>query len=248
MSNGLKIGAEPRKVALLVLLLAAAGGVYYWNSRDSNAPQTAAKTATAPKTSVKQALENPQRADSEVDAPAKTAAGADTTAREFRPSLKRKSGAAENPEQFDPTLRTDLLDKLAAVRIQRVERSLFDFSTSAAVATPAHAQLPAPTIVVQKQARRMIGPEPFPPLPAPPVKPPPPPIDLKFYGRALPLQGGVKRVFCMVNDEVKIPAEGDVLLKRYKIEQILPNSVLVVDLQYQNQQKLPIEQPAPGSQ
>ena len=94
----------------------------------------------------------------------------------------------------------------------------------------------------------MVGPEPFPPLPAPPVKAPPPPIDLKFYGRALPLQGGVKRVFCMVNDEVKIPAEGDVLLKRYKIEQILPNSVLVEDLQYQNQQKLPIEQPAPGSQ
>ena len=247
MNGGFKIGAEPRQVAILVVLLLAAGGIYYWNSRDSNAPDAPAKSAGPPKASLKQTLQNPQAAEVEADTAARTAspAAGETATREFRPSLKRKSGAAANPEQFDPTLRTDLLDKLAAVRIERVERSLFDFSTTSA---PVRPQLPAPKIVVQKQAPRMIGPEPFPPPPAPPVQPPPPPITLKFYGRALPRQGGVKRVFCLVNDEVKIPAEGDVLQRRYKIQRILPTWVVVEDLQYKNQQKLPIEEPAPGSQ
>jgi hypothetical protein len=246
MSGPLKIGAEPRKVAILAGLLLLAGGIYYWNSRDSNAPTSSVKAAAPPRAALKQALQSPEGAEAEVDAAAKTASPAATGAatRDFRPTMKRKPDEALNPEQFDPTLRTDLLAKLASVRVENVQRSLFDFSTMAA---PVHPQLPAPQIVVQKVARRMIGPEPPPPPPAPPVKPPPPPITLKFYGRALPLKGGVRRVFCLINDEVKIPAEGDVLQRRYKIRRITPTSVLVEDLQFNNQQTLPIEEPAPGS-
>jgi len=245
MSGLLKIGAEPRKVAVLAALLVLAVGIYYWNTRDSNPAAASAKAAGPPRASLKQALQNPQGAEAEVDTAAKTAApaAASAIARDFRPTMKRKSDEAANPELFDPTLRTDLLDKLASVRIEQVQRSLFDFSTAAA---PAHAKLPDPRIDVQ--AQHMIGPELPPPPPAPPVKPPPPPITLKFYGRALPLKGGVKRVFCLINDEVKIPAEGDVLQRRYKIRRIQPTSVLVEDLQSSNQQTLPIEEPAPGSQ
>jgi hypothetical protein len=39
-----------------------------------------------------------------------------------------------------------------------------------------------------------------------------------------------------------------VLQRRYKIRRITPTSVLVEDLQSDNQQTLPIEEPAPGSQ
>jgi hypothetical protein len=79
------------------------------------------------------------------------------------------------------------------------------------------------------------------------VKPPPPPITLKFFGRSLPVHGGVKRVFCLANgDEVLSPAEGEVILKRYKIQRITATTVLVEDLDYKNQQTLPIEEPAPG--
>jgi hypothetical protein len=247
MSGPLKIGAEPRKVAALVGLLVLAAGIYFWNAHDGNGPTSSVKTAAPPRTSLKRALQNPPGAETQEDA-ATTAspAAAAEAARDFRPTMKRKSDEAANPEQFDPTLRTDLIEKLASVRIEQVaQRSLFDLSNLAA---PAHPQLPAPKIVVQTAARRMIGPELPPPPPAPPVKPPPPPITLKFYGRALPLKGGVKRVFCLINDEVKIPAEGDVLQRRYKIQRIMPTSVLVEDLQSDNQQTLPIEEPAPGSQ
>ena len=247
MSGPLKIGAEPRKVAALAGLLVLAAGIYFWNSRDGKGPAASVKAAGPLRASSKQALLNPQGGEAEVDTAAKTdsPAAASAMARDFRPTMKRKPDEAANPEQFDPTLRTDLLEKLASVRIEQVQRSLFDLSNLAA---PARPQLPAPKIVVQAAVRRMIGPELPPPPPAPPVKPPPPPITLKFYGRALPLKGGVKRVFCLINDEVKIPAEGDVLQRRYKIRRIMPTTVLVEDLQSDNQQTLPIEEPAPVSQ
>jgi len=49
--------------------------------------------------------------------------------------MKRRPGETADPEKADPTLRTDLLAKLAGVRLERMERSLFDFSTTAAAPT-----------------------------------------------------------------------------------------------------------------
>jgi hypothetical protein len=46
----------------------------------------------------------------------------------------------------------------------------------------------------------------------------------------------------MQNEEIFIPAEGDVIMKRYKIIRISPASVVVEDLDYKNQQTLPIEE------
>jgi len=56
--------------------------------------------------------------------------------------------------------------------------------------------------------------------------------------------GGVRRVFCLLNDEVNIPAEGDVLQRRYKIQRITATTVVVEDLSFNNQQTLPIEEPS----
>jgi hypothetical protein len=46
----------------------------------------------------------------------------------------------------------------------------------------------------------------------------------------------------MEGDEIFVPAEGDVLKRRYKIVRITPVSVVVEDLDYKNEQTLPIEQ------
>jgi len=54
--------------------------------------------------------------------------------------------------------------------------------------------------------------------------------------------GGIRRVFCMEGDEIFTPAEGDVLKRRYRIVRITPTSVVVEDLDYKNEQTLPIEQ------
>ncbi len=247
MSGPLKLGAEPKKVLILGGLLVVAAGVYFWGPSGSDAPAGATKSVAAPPKSVRQVLQIPQQVvESETTPSTKggAAASGKAASRDFKPSMKRKLGETTDPEKFDPTLRTDLLDKLASVGMERVERSLFDFSVAAAPKV----LLPEPKIVV-KPEKRMVGPAPPPPPPVPSaalVKPPPPPIPLKFYGRALPLRGGVKRVFCLLNDEVAIPAEGDILQKRYKIQRIMPTSVVVEDMTFAHQQTLPIEEPLQG--
>lgn len=247
MSGPLKLGAEPKKVMILGGLLLVAAGIYFFGPSGSDAPAGASRPAAAPAPSVKkilQAPEPPAEGESATTKGGPAAAGKAAT-RDFRPSMKRRPGQATDPEKIDPTLRTDLLAKLAGVRMERVERSLFDFSSAAAAPT---VKLPEPKIVI-KPVKRMIGPAlpPPPPVqPGPQVKPPPPPIPLKFFGRSLPLRGGVRRVFCMLNDEVQIPAEGDVIQKRYKIQHITATTVVVEDLSFNNKQTLPIEEPTQG--
>jgi hypothetical protein len=252
MNMPLKFGAEPKKVAILGGLLLVAAGIYIWGPSGGEAPAgkaTPAPVSPPPAASVKQIVQAPQQAVEAETEPATKggpAAAGKAATRDFKPSMKHKPGQTADPEKFDPTLRTDLLDRLASVRMDRVERSLFDNSSAAAAAPKV--KLPEPKIVI-KPVKRMIGPAlppPPPPQPAQAVKPPPPPIPLKFYGRSLPLRGGVKRVFCIINDEVAIPSEGDVLQKRYKIQHITPTSVVVEDLNFSHQQTLPIEEPAQG--
>jgi hypothetical protein len=252
MSFEMKLGGEPKKTAAFVILLAIAGGIYffYGGSSQPAGSETATKTETKAAPRAPALSKDAQAADPDAATASAPSAGK-AASRDFRPTLKHKAGAAIDPEHFDPALRTDLLAKLAAVRVEHVERSLFDFSGGPAAAGPAKPKQPEPKIVL-KPRHRIYGPA-APPPPAPPappaVKPPPPAIALKFYGRSLPARGasGVKRVFCLVNnDEVLSPTEGDVILKRYKIHRITATTVLVEDLEYKNQQTLPIEAPTPG--
>jgi hypothetical protein len=230
----LKLGAEPKKIAILAGLLVAAGYIYWTNS--GAGPETAARPAPAAAAAPRPAARSAETSVRRPPAPnAQSAKGGKS---DFRPSMKRTAGEEASSMEIDPRLRMDLLVKLATVKIETVERSLFDFS-----ATPAaRPKLPEPKIEVAAAAPKMIGPEPPPPPPPPPVKPPPPPIPLKFYGNALPLEGR-NRVFCLQSDDVLAPAEGDLILKRYRIVKINLNSVVVEDTEYKNQQTLPIEQP-----
>ncbi len=229
----LKLGAEPRKVAILGALLLVAAYFLYTNVFSPPEVGTPTRPAAPAKAPAVPKREEPAKAGPVT--PREVPAGK-SAARDFRPSLVPKKGAAPS----DPTLHLEVLDKLAQVRIERVDRSLFDFAAEAP-----KPKLPEPKIEVKKPAKRMIGPEPPPPPPPPPVKPPPPPINLKFYGNALPLKDGVKRVFLIQGEDILIPSEGEVVQKRYKIVRINTNSVLVEDLDYKNQQTIPIDQPPP---
>jgi hypothetical protein len=52
----------------------------------------------------------------------------------------------------------------------------------------------------------------------------------------------MKRVFCMQNDEIFTPTEGDVIMKKYRIVRINPTGVVVEDMEYKNEQTLPIDE------
>lgn len=236
----LDLGAEPRKVAILVVLLAAGGYLVYDSIFNPEIPGGGAPRPK--KSALVEALAQPDpiAPPPAKAAPPRTAGARGKRAGEFRPSLKSAAETlASDPAKTDPTLRLDLLEKVAAVTVGRADRSLFDFATAPAKPEAAKPKLPEPKIVV---ARKFIGP-PVPPPPAPPPpKPKPPAINLKFYGSSLPVTGGIRRVFCMEGDEIFTPAEGDVLKRRYRIVRITPTSVVVEDLDYKNEQTLPIEQ------
>ena len=236
-------GEPPWKTWVLVGLLVLAAYLFYTNVLSTSGPEQAsqpvAKAPAAPVAAPKVAAEKEGPKTRRELGPSKSGP------REFRPSLKPKRGEEGNSLDIDPTLRTDLLAKLVAVRIDRADRSLFDFGAGS---DPSKPKLPEPKIVVKaKPAPKMIGPELPPPPPPPVVKPPPPPIPLKFYGTALPLKGGMRRVFCMQGEDILTPGEGEVVQKRYRIVRITPMNVVVEDLDYKNEQTLPIEPIPPTS-
>jgi hypothetical protein len=56
---------------------------------------------------------------------------------------------------------------------------------------------------------------------------------------------GNKRAFFAEGDDIFIATEGELVKKRYRIVRIGVNSVVVEDMQFKNQQTLPLEaQPA----
>jgi hypothetical protein len=232
----MEVGAEPRKVAILAGLLIVAAALYFTNM--DSGPETESGGTRSVTSSLQQALNRNAPAGEVATGGPRPASTAKQTRREFRPKIGAKKGEERNPATIDPALNLELLKKVAEVRIARADRSLFDFGADPAAQVKP--KVPEPKIEVKQP--RMIGPEPPPPPPPPPVKPPPPPINLKFYGNSLPVKDGQKRVFCMQGEDILIPAEGEVIQKRYKIVRINQNSVVVEDLDYKNQQTLPIEQ------
>jgi len=228
----LKLGAEPKKVAILVGLLAVAAYFFWQNSLTEQpaAPRPPVRQAVAAESGGKAARAAARSAPLAMPGAAK---------REFRPTLA--AGREEDRSGIDPTLRLELLARLDDARFESAGRNLFEFGP---VEAP-KPKLPEPKIEVKPEPV-MIGPEPPPPPPAPPVKSPPPPIPLKFYGLALPLRGNDKRVFCLQGDEILTPAEGDLVQNRYRIVRITPVTVLVEDTLHKHQQQIPVDQPPPG--
>jgi hypothetical protein len=242
----MELGAEPKKVILLGGLILVAAYLYFSGMSDipDSGPGRPATSAKAPAAKANSPLRPAAQADLDPARPSPKASTARAQRKDFRPSLAARKGEERDPARIDPTLRLDLLEKVAAVPMKTGGRSLFDFGPDATAAAPKPV-LPEPKIVVKKELR-MHGPEPAPPPPPPPVKPPPPPITLKFYGANLPQRGGAKRVFCMQGEEILTPSEGDLIQRRYRIVKINPTSVLVEDVDHKHQQLIPIDEPPKG--
>lgn len=86
------------------------------------------------------------------------------------------------------------------------------------------------------------------PLPRPPAPvyvpsgpPPPPPIPLKFFGTAQ--RGhGVKQAFLLSGEDVYLAAAGEIVARRFRVDQIMPFGVQMTDLVNNVTQTLPMQQ------
>ena len=231
------IGAEPKKIAILVGLVLAAGYFYFTSGGPSSSSSVTPKSSITATPSVIQ--RPPVRPVSrmrpgQADGP--------RTQLEYRPSLKPKDLDRAN---IDPRLHTDLLEKLRAVTAEGAgSRSLFDFSSAPKTETAKLPKEPPPIAVV----RPFVGPKPPPPPPPPAQPPSAPPIPLKFYGFVNRARAGAKNAFFLDGDDIIVAAEGDLIKKRYKIISIGLNSAVVEDTQFKNnaKQTLPLTEEQTG--
>lgn len=124
---------------------------------------------------------------------------------------------------LDPTLRLDLLTKVAGITYKGSERNIFQYQTTA---PPIPKPLANP--VTKPGEKTAVTP------------PPPPPIPLKYYGYAHKPSETAKRAFFVEGEEIFIAGEGEIVNKRYKILKIGVNTVEVEDQVTKNKQTLPL--------
>ena len=231
----MKLGAEPKKVVVLVGLLVVALVVFLMNS--DSTPQTTSPPPSA-------ATPAPSAAPGVPSTSAAPAAAAQTrgrTSTEFKPRVGARRGEQRSdPMSIDPTLRLDVLAKLQTVNVEGTHRSIFDFSQPPAPkpdpvkAASAKAPVPNPIVPVKPVETEQANAE--------PAKPTAPPIPLKFYGYVSPAGAPQKRAFFMEGEEIHVVHEGELVKKRYKVVRIGVNSVVVEDTQFGSQQTLPLEE------
>lgn len=225
-----KVGAEKKKLALVGVLLLAAG-YFYFSNREPSGPVAGTPSNTATSSPVPAT----QRLAARSAGRLRSEDGASNSApREFRPSIPK----SVDPSGVDPTLHLNELARLRQVPLEGGTRSLFEISA----APPAEiAALKEPAQIKPKEV--FMGPKQPPPPPGPPPDPKAPPIPLKFYGFVNQTKSGTdKRAFFLDGEDIVIATEGETIKKRYKIIRIGINSATVEDTEFKsnNQQTLPL--------
>ncbi len=226
----MKLGAEPKKTAILVALLLVA--VYFLYSNLSSSPEN------SPHPSHSSASNAPPGLPA-TSAGSRTESSRRGASQEFRPSFKHKGGI--DPNTIDPKLRLDLLAKVQSVEAAPALRNLFESGPASIQALPPGMKnlkiTPAPTSTIAAGGSGPGGPL---------QPPPPPPITLKYYGYTAKRADGLKRAFFLDGDDIFVAAEGDLIKKRYKVVHIGTNSAEVEDIQFNHRQPLPLSEEAPG--
>jgi hypothetical protein len=234
------LGAEPKKVAILIGLIAVAGGTYYWMSRPD---VPAGVTPPAPATSAVSTPAAPSpssvsRNTSTASYGPKTATRGRTSVSgdDFRPTLKLPEGL--DVSRIDPTLQLDRLAKVRNVSVEGGSRSLFEFYTPPPPPPP---PVVKPPPIVPKTEAELKAAE---AKKGPPPPPAPPPIPLKFYGYSGAMRSSVRRAFFLDGEDIVQAGENETIRNRYKIIRIGVNSAVVEDTVAKNQQTLPLAEEA----
>ena len=244
----MNLGAEPKKIGILVAIVVLGGGaVYYMNSDDTPAPTPAARPVAA---TVQPATPAP---------PVRGNLGRGKAAQTERRQVTNRGTAtawnirmgSQNPEDrpdpatIDPALKMDLLAKVQTVELGAPGRNVFAFGV-APPPPPPPGMPKVPTIAIKGGAQPTMGPPPPPPGPPPVVTPQAPPITLKYYGYKITRADGRKAAFLLDGEEILIGGENDILKKHYRIVKINVGSIVIEDTDFKTSQTLQIQETNAG--
>ncbi|HXB63206.1 MAG TPA: hypothetical protein VNU94_10195 [Acidobacteriaceae bacterium] len=142
------------------------------------------------------------------------------------PGGRNAEPIANTAAQLDPTLRMEGMNDAESLVYGGSGRNIFSTQS---------APPPIPKAIAPARPK---GPPPPPPVYVPP---PPPPIQLQFFGTEAQKDGS-KRAFLVNGDDVFLAAPGDIVERRYKILNILPNGVVIHDLPNNDTQTVNLSQ------
>lgn len=230
----MKGGAENRKktIALGVLAAGALCGVLY-NLYSAfggpNTPPSSVAPVAAP--AVRQTLVTSRTGAANIESSgtrATSGAGANGSAPAIPGVAAQK--VASTSASLDPTLDQTAMLRTEGLVYSGSGRNIFSSTyTAPVIALPRNVPPPRPSM----------QPVAAPSIPSGP--PPPPPIPLKFFGTAQRARGA-KQAFLLSGEDVYLALPGDIVAKRYRVDQITPYGIQMTDLTNNNSQTLPLQQ------
>ena len=244
----MNLGAEPKKVAVLGVLIAAGGYFFYTNvlSEDNGAPhQPPPKTgALAARNAEVSAAINPQAAPNPAArGPVVRGSARSRSSEEFHPSMKRKPEEMLDPATIDPKIRLDLLARVQSAELETSGRNPFQFGQPPPPPAPTGPKIdPKKLLEAKNQAAKPAEP------PKDPGPPKPPPLNLpwKYYGYTSPRGSLQKKAFFLDGEDILTANEGEVIKRKYRVVRIGVNSVVLEDTDTKSQQTLPLAEEAVG--
>jgi hypothetical protein len=212
----MKLGTEKKsQVYLVIVLFAVIACIGGYEIKDNFFASAPAPTPSATRPAAALPINAPANAQKS------TATPSSATAQE----AQKLSNAG-----IDPALHLDKLAQTESVEYLGTGRNIF----SAESAPPPVEKLAASPRPGQPGQPGVSA------APVAPVKPTPPAIDLKYFGYTQARDKSLQAYF-VHGEDIFIARSGDVVDHRYKVGVILPGSVEITDLGYNNTQKLPLQ-------
>ena len=134
---------------------------------------------------------------------------------------------ASTSSSLDPTLDESAMLRTESLVYSGSGRNIFSAISAPVLVIPKNVPKARPGVVLPVLPPAPVGP------------PPPPPINIKYFGTAVRLNGR-RQAFLLSGEDVYLASEGDIVARRYRIVSIGATNIQVEDLVNHDTQALPL--------